>query len=246
MKRFLIALNFLTILPVKIKHSLRDKDLAGSMAYYPLVGAIAGGIVALLYVAAGQAFPHAVCAALVLLGSIAITGALHVDGLLDTIDGIAGGQNKDDILRIMRDSHPGGIGMIGVAAFLIVKFAALSAINPSGIAPALIAAFIMGRWSLVFACHRFSYARTGQGKAKAFIGAVTNAQLAVATASMLILAVLLAGFGRAIALFITAFLITILLGAFLKKKIGGITGDTLGAQNELVEISSLLLMAAWL
>ncbi|OGW75192.1 MAG: cobalamin 5'-phosphate synthase, partial [Omnitrophica bacterium RBG_13_46_9] len=178
MKSFLLALQFLTILPVgaSFPHgksgqggipAIKNEDFGRSLLYFPLVGCLIGSFLAL--VAAFFSFlPNPVMATLVLIASIFITGGIHIDGFSDTCDGFYGRNPKEKILEVMRDSRAGAMGVIGIASVLLLKFALFTAMPKAVFWKSLIMMSVFARWSQVLACFSSKYAR-GEGKARYFI-----------------------------------------------------------------------------
>lgn len=239
MSNFLNALQFLTITPIKT--SKEEVNLAHSMAYFPLVGALIGLILFGIWEIGTFFLPPAVVCAVVLTLSILITGALHLDGFADTIDGLSGGRNKQDILEIMQTSHIGAIGMVGIVALLLLKFTLIYSLPSTVIGQALVSMVVMGRWSMVFSCQVYPAAGDRGSLARKFIEHIELKQLLWATVTMIILLAVLLGL-KSLIIFPSILIISILFNTFLLKKIGGLTGDTLGALNELVEVATLFMV----
>src|SRR6056297_3380509 len=107
MNSFLIALQFITIIPVKKQLKYSEKDIAHSMMYYPLIGTILGLVLVLINLIGTQFLPNLVRDSLLLIFFVLLTGGIHLDGLVDSFDGLYGGKNKKEILSIMRDSSVG-------------------------------------------------------------------------------------------------------------------------------------------
>jgi adenosylcobinamide-GDP ribazoletransferase len=233
--QFLLAFQFLTILPIHISGTVRDKDLAGSMRYYPLVGAAIGALSAVLYEGALRLFSPAVAVVSAIVGLILFSGALHVDGFADMCDGFYGHRKREQVLAIMKDSHSGAMAIVGVICLLALKIALLGNLDVHRAMWGLILAPTLGRWSMVWLCASSTYARSQGGTASAYIGHVDRSTWLVAS--------LLCG-GVAFFLFRTPGLLVmataaLFTGAFRRYtvgRIGGMTGDTLGACNELVEV----------
>ncbi len=240
MRDFLTALKFLTIIPIKSKTGKEDIDLARSMAYFPLVGGLIGLILFGVWEIGGTFLPSSVVCALILALYIIITGALHLDGFADTIDGISGGRDKADIIDIMQTSHIGAIGMVGIVALLLLKFTLIYSLPSTVIGQSLVLMMVMGRWSMVFSCQVYPAAGDRQSLARKFIEHIELKQLLWATVTMVILLAVLAGL-KALVIFPIILIVSILFNNFLVKKIGGLTGDTLGALNEFVELATLLI-----
>lgn len=237
MKRFLIALQFLTILPVKIKSEIRPEDFGKSLAFFPLVGICIG----LCLVAVNAIFsflPHLVGIAIVLIASIILSGAIHLDGFADTCDGLSAGRTKDEILEIMRDSRIGTMGVIAVVLLLLFKFALLFSAPKEILWKILILMPIFARWVQVLACFSSGYVRK-EGKAKYFVEFAGKRQLLIAGIFTLITFILLMAV-KGIVLVFFSWLPIFLFIRYIKRRIGGMTGDTIGAASELSEIFMLL------
>jgi len=236
MKRFLIALQFLTILPIKIKSGFEEKDLGASLGYFPLVGFLIGVLLcAVLFVFAF--LPNLVTSALILITSVVITGRIHLDGFADTCDGFYGSRPKEKMLEIMRDTRVGAMGVIGVATILLLKFALIASIPQGSLWKALILMATFARWSQVAACSFSDYAR-GEGKAKSFIEKSGGKELFLASLFTVAVFVILARF-TGIILLGFSLLPVFLFISYVKKRIGGMTGDTVGATSEIAEVSVL-------
>lgn len=235
MKRFLIALQFLTILPIKIKSEIKEEDVGRALFYFPLSGVLIG--LALAAVALFLRFlPGLVAAACLLVVSIFITGGIHVDGFADTCDGFYGRRPKKEILEIMRDSRIGVMGAVGVVLLLLLKFVLFSGIPKDFLWKAIIMMCCFARWAQTAGC-LLPYARS-EGKAAAFIKYARRAD--VITGGVFVLFIFSALWGiKGIAIFFSSLVVLALFIYYVRHKIGGMTGDTLGAANEIAEISAL-------
>src|SRR5579885_2253457 len=132
MRGFVTAWEFLTVIPLRAAtRSLEPDDLAASMAWFPLVGLVIGAGLAATDLLASAIVSPAIVNVLLIVVGVVLTGGLHVDGLADTIDGLAGGRTPTERLRIMRDVHIGAIGATGIMLALGLRFAALSALPTS-------------------------------------------------------------------------------------------------------------------
>lgn len=238
MKSLLAAFRFLTTLPVGAAAGEKEEEaLASSMIFFPLVGLSIGGCLFLIYRGGSLVFSPLLTNLLVLLGWIVITGALHLDGFMDTVDGLSGGRNREERLRIMSDSSTGAKGVVGLVSLLGLKFLLLLEIEPSLKMGTLLFAPAVGRWSMVLTTHLAPCARE-KGLAKAFI---THKGGAVVFWTSLTLAILgLVIFKSSFLLVIGICLVAMYVSTlYFKSRIGGITGDTLGALNEIIEVSAL-------
>ncbi len=235
MKRLLIALQFLTTLPIKIKSEIKEEDLGASLFYFPLSGVLIG-----LALAAAALFlrllPDPVMAACVLIAAMLITGGIHIDGFADTCDGFYGAKPKEDILRIMRDSHIGVMGAVGVILLLLLKFALFSSISKDFLWKALIMMCCFARWAQTAGC-LLPYARA-EGKAAAFIKYARKVDVAGGGVFVLLVFIGLSGI-KGIGIFLGSLVVSMLFIYYVRHRIGGMTGDTLGAVSEIAEVSAL-------
>lgn len=232
-RRFLIALQFLTILPVKIRAEIKEEDFGGSLIFFPFVGLIIGLMLALINFLLGF-LPVMVSAVIILTANAIISGAIHLDGFADTCDGLYGNKNKEQALGIMRDSRAGAIAVIGVALLLLFKFALLSSIPKENLGKLLIFMAVFSRYSQVFACFLSKYARE-EGKAKYFVEYATAREFIITTIFTLFLSSALMKTGGIILFSLCLF--SVLLPIIrIKRKIGGMTGDTIGAVSEAAEV----------
>lgn len=243
MKKFLLALQLLTIIPVKIKGSAGERELGRSTAFFPLVGAVQGIILVGANLLFSKFLPHDIASALTLIVLILTNGGFHLDGFADTIDGLAGGSTKEERLNIMKDSRIGAIGVVAIVLLLLLKFLCINALASHLAPPSSYALFllpIIGRWSMVPMAYWGDYARPDGGLGKAFAEYTGLKELLLATGLMLIFSVMLLswhGLVYAGVLFIAAYFMTL----FFKKKLGGVTGDVLGFQSEVSEVIFLIL-----
>jgi len=237
MKRFFIALQFLTIFPVRIKGEMRPKDFGKSLVYFPLVGMLIGIVLALSSFVFG-AFPNFVRSAFVIITSVLITGGLHIDGLADTCDAIGSGKGRDKMLEIMRDSRIGVMGVVGIVTVLLAKFALIAAMPLGYFLRLVIAMAVLSRWMQAFTCYVSQYPRES-GKAKSFVKYASLGGILVGGFFSLGIFFFLFGM-RGFLLFISSFALSSLFIFFITKKIGGMTGDSIGATSEITEIAVLL------
>ena len=248
MRRLLAAIRFLTILPVPGGVGTAEEDLARSVPFFPVVGlllgALAGGAAWLL---AAFAPPLLAAAGMVVL-LLAFSGALHMDGLSDSADGMLSSRPRERILEIMKDSHVGAMGVVAIVCVLLVKFAALASIATAPVAMANLwaAAALMplaGRCAIVVNMAILPYTRPqGLGKIFCRSRAVAPAVWSVAVLASAAWAILgwqgLVVAGASVA-------VAAIMAAYFYRKIGGSTGDTFGAVCELVELVPAISLALW-
>jgi adenosylcobinamide-GDP ribazoletransferase len=237
---FLAALQFLTVIPPVMKRALTPQEMGRAVAFFPLVGLLLGGMLLGLDEGLRRIWPPDLCAALVLSAWVLITGALHLDGFLDSCDGLFGGRDAEQRLRIMRDERVGAYAVAGGVLLLLVKLLALSwSRDRPG---ALLLAPVLGRWSMTVAILFFPYARPeGLGRSMkdhAGWGEMIVATLIAAGASWCVSPVV-----GPIAMAVGAG-VTWLIARFVLRRLPGLTGDIYGAICEIVEVLVLLIFAA--
>ncbi len=233
------AVTFLTRIPIPAfayNTGLQRK----SVSYFPVVGLLIGLIGAGVFEMTHLIWPTSVAIVLAMLATIICTGAFHEDGLADSADGIGGGWTVDDKLRIMKDSSIGTYGGLALILVVLLKFTALAALPEHTIPSALILAHVLGRWSTLPLLRLCSY--VGGGSGNPFIGAVTRWRLLTASLGAFLI-VLFFACEFTIATLASAVIFTLISGLFFRHKIGGITGDSLGAANQLVEVTTYLVFA---
>jgi adenosylcobinamide-GDP ribazoletransferase len=238
---FLAAITFLTRLPVGRFHEFREEDVASSTIYFPVVGALIGlaGGLALL---ASSIVPSVIAVLISMLITICLTGGLHEDGLADSADGLIGGQDPQRRLEIMKDSRIGAYGALALWFSLTAKLflvQSLLAVNLVMAIEAMIIAHCLGRTATVALLTCLPYARIEYSKSSSFGNKVTFRQLVPVIVFAAILSLLLLGLQGGFC--VTAGLVvTFVCGLYFKDKIAGITGDCLGAANQLVELIAYL------
>jgi adenosylcobinamide-GDP ribazoletransferase len=238
---FALAWRLLTIIPLPFLPKNPDRPAGMAAAYYPLVGLILG----LLLAGAGQLlfflFPAGLAAALLLALWAGLTGMLHLDGFMDSCDGLLPPREPARRLEIMKDSRVGAFGVIGVVLLLLVKFNALAALPPAYQAPALIAIPTLARWAMTWAMARYPLARR-EGTSVFFSAGLGWTQVFIASAIAAVAALTLMNWWGALLLGLT-WLVTTLIASLAMARIAGLTGDVYGAICEITETALLLVTA---
>jgi adenosylcobinamide-GDP ribazoletransferase len=235
---FWVALQFLTVIPSPFRRWPEPRQVAASLSYFPVVAVIIGGIIFLADWGLSAVFSPYVSAALTLAVWVLLSGALHLDGLVDSCDGLAG-NTPAQRLRIMADSRVGAYGIIGVCIVLLIKYAALVSLPEIWRLEALLLVPMLGVWAMVFALFFFPYVRK-EGLGRHFKAGANGYRFALVTLLTLAAAVGLARWQGVIIMAITG-LITLGLGYFFKARLGGLTGDVYGAIKEVSEAIVLAL-----
>jgi adenosylcobinamide-GDP ribazoletransferase len=234
MRGLWVAIGFLTRLPVPAGVFDEANAPSTSLAWYPVVGLLIGGLLwSLSWVLA--AAPPMLAAALLLAVWVGLTGALHLDGLADSADAWVGGLgDRDRTLAIMKDPRSGPMGVVALVLVLLVKFAALASLPMAN--AALLLAPVLARASLTAAFLSTPYVRSG-GLGSALTAAPRAACLAGLAFALL---VALAGGWRGMGALLTTLVVFALWRLACVRRLGGMTGDTLGALTELVEVAVLV------
>ena len=240
--RLAVAFQFLTVAPITLRREVSPQTVGESMALFPLVGAVLGVALAAADLGCGLLFPDPLRAALTVTLGVILTRGLHLDGLMDSCDGLFGGWTPDRRLEIMRDSRVGSFGVLGAALDILLRVAALVTLPDQTRLLVLVAAPALGRWALVLATYAYPYARpTGLGAAfKAHVGL---GGFGLATATAIFVAVGMCG-PLGLPALVGAWGLVALVGWFVLRRIPGHTGDTYGATNELVEVGLLIAACA--
>ncbi|HLB28160.1 MAG TPA: adenosylcobinamide-GDP ribazoletransferase, partial [Dehalococcoidales bacterium] len=238
------ALKFLTILPIARNRQDSLEEIRGSIVYYPLVGLIIGLFLAGLNWLFSLVLPVALANALLLVSLVIITGALHLDGFIDTCDGIAGHKPAEARWQVMHDSRTGAFGVVGAVLLLLLKYVSLNSVPAGLLTPTLIMMPVLGRWAMVFAIFAYPYARP-EGLGKVIKPGATWLTFAAATAITLAIGIGIAWIGLYVTAAVTMlgiWVIIVLAAAFFKRMFAGLTGDTYGAINEIAEVGALILI----
>ena len=245
---FLAALKFLTIIPLPHRRGGSPEEIGRSIVYFPVVGLIIGLILAGLNWLLGLLLPSAVVNGLLIVSLVVISGALHLDGFVDTCDGIAGHKPVEDRWQIMHDSRAGAFGIIGVVLLLLVKYVALNSVPESLLMITLVLMPVVGRWAMVYAVFAYPYARPA-GLGKEFKQVASWQRFTIATVITVAAAVVLAWLAdmayfylAGLAIMFGIWVIIVSMAAYLKRKFSGLTGDTYGAINEVTEVGVLILV----
>ena len=229
LRLFFIALQFFTRLPIPRWVGFDAAWLNHASRYFPLVGLVVGAIAAGVYAAAALVLPAPVAAVLSTAATIFITGAFHEDGFADACDGLGGGMTRERALEIMKDSRVGAYGAIGVVCMLIAKCTALAFLPPASAIAALLLAHPLSRLAATSLIWTMEYARA-EGKAKPLAQRMSSGEFSIATATVLLPAATLVVHGA----------------RKFERRLGGYTGDCLGAVQQLSEVAIYLAVLATL
>ncbi len=244
-RRFLLAVSFLTILPFNFfSFGIKDKeqinqDLSKASIYFPLIGLLIGTILVVLYdLLQLIPFHPALINGIILMVWITLSGGLHLEGFADMVDGFSGGRSKEDIIRIMKEGSVGAKGAIALTMLILFKFLLIHTIDDAVKLEAFLLAPVAGRWSMVLAGYWGQPASSNNTLTRMFTLYLGKKELFIATLFTI-------GFGfyrlsyQFVFFLILSGIITRCMVRYSNTKIQGICGDVIGAINEVNEVCFL-------
>lgn len=243
---FLAALRFFTRLPVPAWVGHSQDQLDRSARYFSLVGLLVGAIGAGVTWLAAWVLPLSLAVLLGMAATLLVTGAFHEDGFADSCDGFGGGWDKAQVLSIMKDSRLGSYGTIGISLLLLAKWNALMALG-EWIMYGLLASHAVSRAAAVTLTYTLDYVRDDTGKAKPLSGSMTLSELLLAW-GLSLLPCLLLPWQSAVVAVLLLMLVVWAWARYSVRRIGGYTGDVLGAAQQLGELAfycGLLCVFTW-
>ena len=225
-------------MPPVVRSAPRPRDLGRSEAFFPFVGLMLGAVLAVGDRLAEPYVQPLVRDAFVVILLAVLTGALHLDGIIDTFDGLFISGNRDRRLAVMRDPRAGAYGVVAIVLLLALKLAALASLPPHLRFGTLLVAPCLGRWAIVLVTSQFPYARQ-EGMGQAFKQSLKWTHVVVAGAIAAEVAVLVLGVSGVIVWFLAS-TAALIVAHYIASRLGGLTGDTYGAICELVETGVLV------
>ncbi len=239
---FLAALRFLTIIPLPGRGEVKPEGIGRSIGYFPVVGALLGFILLGLNWLLGLILPPAIVPALLIVCQVIISGALHLDGFVDTCDGIGGQKTVEARWRVMHDSRVGGFGVVGACCLLLVKYISLNSVPEPLLMATLMLMPILSRWAMVYAVCVYPSARASS-LGKIVKQEASRQRFIIATVITLLLAIGSARLTNTVYFYLVGlaimfgiWVIVMAVASYLKHKFSGLTGDTYGAINEIAEV----------
>ena len=241
---FFIALQFFTRVPIPRWVGYEPAWLQHASRYYPLVGLVVAAATGAVYFLVALILPPAIAVLLSTIAGIYLTGAFHEDGFADVCDGFGGGYTRERVLEIMKDSRVGAYGAIGIGLLLLLKCATLAHLPPAAAIATLFVAHPVSRLCSAVLIWRMEYARD-EGKAKPLAQSMSTSEIGIAalTAALPLAAIGSGGWlpwPAILAGLAAATLATAWLARFFQRRIGGFTGDCLGAVQQLSEVAIYL------
>ncbi len=242
LRSLLAAFRFLTRIPLPGRPT-EGRELQGAVAWFPLVGACVGLFTAAAFHFASRLWPPAIAATLAVAAGLLLTGGFHEDGLTDAVDGLGGGFTREKVLAIMKDSRIGAYGSMALVCALLLRWSLLVALGPKALL-AFPMAMALGRWSIVHVLALLP--PIAEGLAKEVHRKGTVALWAGSTVLTFLLGAAAMGLGlpRIPLAFLAALAASLLWAWRLKVRLGGHSGDGLGATAMLGEAAALLVWGA--
>jgi len=245
----MVATQFLTRLPTPTLAGFEPQWLGRSLRYFPLVGGVVGLLNVAVWWIAIQWLPASVAVGLMLAASLLITGAFHEDGFADACDGFGGGRTAEQTLAIMKDSRIGAFGAIGIFMLLGLKWTVAVNLPPAALPLVIVSAHVVSRWGAIGLVWRLRYVRSGdEGKSQPFDGGLPGSEWLLSGllgAALIAIVAAVAGvsdsrieaewFG-----IVAATTMAVVCGLYFRARIGGYTGDCLGAAQQLAELAFLV------
>jgi len=244
---FKTALMFFTRIPINLPN-FQESDLNDSVQYFPLVGVLVGAIAALAFWLSQLVLPVSLAVLISMGVSIYLTGAFHEDGLADAADGLGGGWHKEQVLTIMQDSRIGSYGAVALLMVLLTKFQALTHIGTMLLPMVLIAGHALSRFAGVLVIYTQRYVRA-EGKSKPLATHLSRQQLLVASIFGLLPLILFVAYLGQWQLLVSILPVMAAWSWFsrlLKRRLGGYTGDCLGAMQQITELAFYLGVLLWM
>lgn len=255
-RRCLLAIGFFTRIPVPHFSDFHESELNRAAKYFPLVGIVVGLVGAIAFHLAGLLLPQTLAVLISMASTIYLTGAFHEDGLADSADALGGGWERERILTIMQDSRLGTYGAVALFLMLFAKFQSLNAMNPFIIPFALISGHALSRLISVWLMAGLRYVRF-EGKSKPLATQISGVDMMLAHlfglapyVAIVCLLMLSQHNWQLVAQFILITLLPVLLVWWwwahkLVRWLGGYTGDTLGAMQQMSELAFYLGVLIW-
>jgi len=244
---FFGAVRFFTRLPVPawVGHSQAALDCA--TRYFPLIGILVGAFGGLIFFLTAYVLPPSLAVLLGMAATVLLTGAFHEDGLADTVDGFGGGWNRAQILAIMKDSRIGSYGAIALALMALAKFNALYELPDAWIAPVFVAGHAASRFFSALLIFFLDYARDDDSSRAKLLAVRMSAGSLMVAGGFGLAPLALLPWQAALTGVLLATLTTFFAARYFVKRIGGYTGDCLGATQQFAELALYLgfLVVAW-
>ena len=244
MKSFFAAVQFLTIFPFPTRWGGGERELGRSVVFFPVVGLLIGTLVATFDAGLRRVLPELLSSVFVVVALVGVSGGLHIDGLADTADGFLSSRPREQILEIMKDSRTGPMGVTAIVCVISMQIAAVASIPPHLRWGTILLMPLAGRCAMVIEMAVLPYVRPEGGLGTVFQRNRSWLHAAWALAFLTLVGWMAAAWMGLMAC-AASLALTLILAAYAYRKIGGLTGDVLGASCELVEVVPALVAVAW-
>lgn len=239
LRRFFIALQFMTRFPVPRTEATTKQDLGKAAAFFPLVGVIVGLSAALAFILLHRVFPLPVSILGAMIVATLLTNGLHEDGFADVFDGFGGGWSRERTLEIMRDSRIGVYGVLALIFLVLSKLHLLSALPPTQIWRWLIVGHVAGRWAPL-ALGAWLPPASSEGLGRLVAKRSGPLEITIGTITLIAIVAAVLAWQAALIAFLVTTLATLLSGLYFRHRLQGITGDCLGAAVQFTELALYL------
>ena len=243
--RALLGPQFLTTIPLPNLTNVSQEDIRGSSVFFPLVGVFLGILLWAMEMILRMVLPNLVSTSIALTLYTLLTGALHLDGLMDTADALGSRKPREQALEIMKDSRVGAMGVIAALLVYTGKLAALDSLPLSAFGVIVIPP-VLSRFAMVLAMKMAPPARGNEGLAGLFAQKISLRTVWTATLVSIVFTFWFNPIWLGTMMWLACVLVAVLATTFLTRRFGGMTGDTYGALNEIVEWTGWILGLALL
>lgn len=233
---FIVAIQFLTTIPLPVRVSLNKEEFYKISSYFPLVGFLLGILSYLTYsITIKYTHNREITAITTTMVYFILTGALHLDGFSDTVDAIFSHKDRERILSIMKDPHIGTFGVTAIVFDVAIRLSVLKSIDYHKPTMIIIAP-IVSRLGAVIAIYLSKPAKEGKGLGSLFLGKLTKRELMIALTTSILSLCFLTNVPDLIKLLLLTTIVVSVITAYIKYRVGGMTGDTIGFTVEILEL----------
>ncbi|TCO66322.1 adenosylcobinamide-GDP ribazoletransferase [Caldanaerobacter subterraneus] len=240
LKALILSIQFMTGIPIPINIDVKEDKIYKIASYFPVVGLLIGGILYIAYLLLKDLFSREIVMTFLVAFSYILTRGMHIDGLADTFDGLFSNKDREKIIEIMKDSRLGTNGVLALVFMVILKILFLSDIRQSLLFSALLVSPVIARLSVVFSIAISKSARGGKGLGGLLLERAGLREFVIALLISTIAGYFVMPLKDLALLYVISLSFTYLISKYISKKIGGMTGDTLGAVNEFVELIAFI------
>jgi adenosylcobinamide-GDP ribazoletransferase len=240
LKALILSIQFMTGIPIPINIDVKEDKIYKIASYFPVVGLLIGGILYIAYLLLKDLFSREIVMTFLVAFSYILTRGMHIDGLADTFDGLFSNKEREKIIEIMKDSRLGTNGVLALVFMVILKILFLSDIRQSLLFSALLVSPVIARLSVVFSIAISKSARGGKGLGGLMLGKAGIREFVIAFVISIATSYFILPLAVFVKILTISLFVTYIVSKYISLRIGGMTGDTLGAVNELAELTALI------